>query len=301
MAIVIRTAGERTADACRRLAAADSDGRPVIVVAESPFERALAATFEQAIEAGYEWTLVLDGDVLPRPGTVARLMALTRRMPPHVFQFQGLVCDKLLGAARKAGNRVYRTSRLATALTHVPQPGTELRPETHVCRQMERIGHASRLVDVIVGLHDYEQFHADIYRKTHVFAQKHRGLAARRLPEWAMRAHEDADYLTAIRGFGAGLGGCFQGIDVRAYPADLREVFGAGFVEKASLDAAPWTPAIVERIVAAILSAHAPRTRCRDHRWIRVVRRLFKGPREYPLAVLDPGEIAAFLGEEPNR
>lgn len=297
-AIVIRVAGERTAEACARLATADAAGSPVIVVAEAPFERALMVTFERAIEAGYEWTLVLDGDVLMRSGTVARLLARARRMPPHVFQFQGLVCDKLLGAARKAGNRVYRTSQLALALTHVPPAGTELRPETHVCRQMERNGHVSRLVDVIVGLHDYEQFHVDIYRKAHVFAQKHREVAARRLPEWVMRCHDDPDCLTAIRGFCDGLERGFRGIDVQAYPGSLREVWGTGFEEKHPLSTDAWSPAAVERAVAAIASGDAPRAGWRGHRWARLLRTLIKGPHEFPLPVLHPGAVESICKME---
>jgi hypothetical protein len=297
LAIVIRVAGERTAEACRRLAAAELDGGPVIIVKESPFERALTASFERAIEAGHEWTLVLDGDVLLRPGTAARLLAQSRRMPPHVFQFQGLVCDKLLGAARKAGNRVYRTSQLAVALAHIPSAGTELRPETHVCRRMERHGHVSRLVDVIVGLHDYEQFHVDIYRKAHVFAQKHVSLAARLLLTWAGRARDDADFLTAIRGFCNGLETGFRGIDVRAYPGSLQEACGAGFEEKPPLNAAEWSPAAVDRIVAAILSPAGPQVGWRGRHWARVLRTMVKGPHEYPLTILSPGSTKAICIE----
>lgn len=297
-AIVIRVTGERTAEACARLATADADGSPVIVVAEAPFERALRVTFERAIKAGHEWTLVLDGDVLMRPGTVARLLARAGRMPPHVFQFQGLVCDKLLGAARKAGNRVYRTSQLALALTHVPPAGTEMRPETHVCRQMERNGHVSRLVDVIVGLHDYEQFHVDIYRKAHVFAQKHREVTARRLPEWVMRSHDDPDCLTAIRGFCDGLERGFRGIDVQAYPGSLREVWGTGFEEKPPLSTDAWLPAAVERVVAAIMAADVPRAGWRGRRWARPLRKLIKGPHEYPLAALLSTTVESLLRGE---
>jgi hypothetical protein len=301
LSTVIRVAGERTAEACERLATAECDGGPVSVVAEAPFERALAVTFERAVEAGREWTLVLDGDVLMRPGTAARLLAQARRMPPHVFQFQGLVCDKLLGAARKAGNRVYRTSQLAAALAHIPPAGVEVRPETHVCHQMERHGHVSRLVDVIVGLHDYEQFHVDIYRKAHVFAQKHRDSAARQLPDWVMQAHDDPDFLTAIRGFCDGLETGFRGIDVRAYPDNLREAFGAGFEDKPPLNAAEWSPATVDRVVAAIVAADVPRAGWRGRRWPRALRTLIKGPREYPLTILSPGSIKAICGAEGTR
>lgn len=301
LAVVIRVAGERTADVCRRLAAAERGGGPVIVVAESPFERAVAVTFERAVEAGCGWTLVLDGDVLLRPGAIDRLLARARRMPPHVFQFQGLVCDKLLAAARKAGNRVYRTSLLPTALAHVPPAGTELRPETHVCRRMERAGHPSRLVDEIVGLHDYGQFHVDIYRKAFVFAQKHIKAAARQLPDWAARAHEDADCLTALRGFCDGLGAGFRGIDVRAYPADLRGVFGADFKDKPPLDPAVSMAELVERSVTTILAADVPRTARCGPRWLRGVRRLLRGPSEYPVDVLSPSAIEAIGGGEMLR
>lgn len=291
LAVVIRAAGERTAEACRALAAHGAG--PVIVVEERPFERALRGSFTRALEAGCEWTLMLDGDVLPRPGAYARLLARARRLPASVFQVQGLVYDKLLGSARKAGNRLYRTSLLATALEHVPPTGVELRPETHVCLAMARQGHASQLVDEIVGLHDYEQFHRDIYRKAHVFAHKHAKVAAWRLETWAARARDDADCLTALHGFCAGLAAGFRGIDVAAYPADLREVLGADFREKPPLDPQHWTPAFVEKVVTTIRARRPAGAGGFARRLARAIRTRLGRPREHAAAVLGPAAIEA--------
>lgn len=296
LAIVIRAAGERTAAACQALAA--HGGGPVIVVEERPFERALRGSFTRAIDAGCEWTLMLDGDVLPRPVTFERLLGRARRLPAGAFQMQGLVYDKFLGRARKAGNRVYRTSLLAAALDHVPPEGVELRPETHVCLAMARQGHASHLVDEIVGLHDYEQFHRDIYRKAHVFAHKHVEVAARRLATWAVRARDDADCLTALQGFCAGLAAGFRGIDVGAYPTDLRDLLGSDFREKPPLDPERWTPAFVERVVTAIGATRPTGAGGLARRCIRAIRRRLGRVREHAVAVLGPDAIEALRDAE---
>jgi hypothetical protein len=205
LAIIIRTAGERTVEACRDLIARQAGAIPIEIVAERPFEAALARTYEIGLDLGRDWTMTLDGDVLLRRGALDAFLAAAARVPEKYAQVEGRIYDKLLGTYRQAGHRLYRTRVLERARDFIPAPGTEIRPEFSVLRQLALSGSPSRRMATVVGIHDYEQYYADLLRKAFVHGNKHREFAAWFTERARARVAQDADFLVLLRGYWKGL------------------------------------------------------------------------------------------------
>jgi hypothetical protein len=204
--IVVRSSGERTVEVCTRLASISEQGNSgITVVEEVPFEVALRSSYEAGILAGKKWTMTLDGDVLLHPHAITALIEAAEKMPSHFVELEGIIYDKLLGRYRQAGHRIYRTELLPLALEQIPAEGDEIQPEYFTVRKMCRLGHPSRFVHEIVGLHDFEQYYADLYRKALIHAKKH----APSLSELIMRAaqlmHDDSDFKVLLKGIWDGL------------------------------------------------------------------------------------------------
>lgn len=203
--LVIRSCGERTEQLCLELARRQlPEGSSAEVVRDVPFERTLRHCYLSGLRSGHRWMLTLDADVLVSPAAVALLLAAAEQMPAHYFQLDGLVLDKITGIHRSAGNRVYRTAMLERAVPMIPAEQTTIRPESHVLNLMAEAGFPSRAVDVPVGLHDFEQAYADIYRTAFVHARKHpswlRGMMAR----CERFGRDDQDFVVAGRALADG-------------------------------------------------------------------------------------------------
>lgn len=238
---VVRSAGERTLDICRRLLESELSERRVHVIAERPFEKALTHCYEIGLQSGAEWMLTVDADVLVRPGAVGELLSVARELPPNFVQLEGLVQDKLKGGYRKAGHRIYRASLLHHALASIPAAGAEIRPEFSTLERLVELGYPSFECDVVFGVHDYEQYFRDLYRKAFVHGQKHPEWAVERVPIWRDHAGLDPDLRVALRGFCNGLeSGTRARIDVGAYE-DLAALAlsSLGLTEKEPMRAEP--------------------------------------------------------------
>jgi hypothetical protein len=250
--IVIREAGERTREICIELARAQVGADAVEIVAERPFEEALRQCYLAGIRRGRKWTMTLDADVLLRAGAIARLYAEAEAMPEHFAQVEGLVFDKISGSFREAGQRIYRTALLPLALEQTPAPGAAIRPEYSTLLGMDALGHPSRRVAVVMGVHDHKQFFRDLYRKAFVHANKH----DKRLTAFVRRCRSlmstDADFRVILRGLWDGL--LHAGpvwIDTRAYPEDLSAILGElRLTEKSRLAADAIDSDTVERWLA---------------------------------------------------
>src|SRR5262249_84141 len=160
---------------------------------------------EVAIQRGARWTMTLDADVLLREGAVEHLVAEAEAMPDNFLQIEGRIHDKLTGLYRHAGHRIYRTNYLERALQEIPPVGTEMRPEYATVQRMEELGFPSQQIGLIVGIHDYEQYFRDIYRKAFVHANKHACLLEELVTRWKRLALQDSDFRIALRALYDGL------------------------------------------------------------------------------------------------
>ena len=261
--VVVRGAGERTAEAALALARAEVGAEAVTAIREVPFAAALRRGFETGVAAGRRWTLCLDADVLLRPGAIAELVAAAEAAPAAVFGATGTVADKLLGHVRAAGQHLYRTGLLSRALETCPFDPAKRRPETVVKKTMARDGHPTVAAPVVMGLHDFEQSYADIYRKVFVHTRKHvRFLPAMRRA-WARQAGADADFAVALVSAAAAdaVGAIAAApaqradesvcIDRAAFPDEISPLLmPLGLTEKPPLAATAWDGEAVEAALA---------------------------------------------------
>jgi len=204
--LVVRSVGERTESLCKQLIVNQGiDSGRIVVVHAAPFSEALRRSFKLGIDAGYQWTCCVDADLLLRPGSLQAILAYAERQPPRVLQVQGFILDKFWGKPRSGGVHLYRTGLLHKALSHIPEEGTDIRPETYTLNSMEASGHPWVTLPLLVGLHDYEQYYSDIWRKFVVHAWKHRMYGISQLDRWAREAPSDPDVMVALKAFCHGL------------------------------------------------------------------------------------------------
>lgn len=237
--VVVRCSGERTESVARRLVRAQVESdEDISAVSEAPFEAALRAAYAAGIRAGRDWTITLDADVLLEGSAIARLLEHARQMPKHFLQLEGLVYDKLMGVYRQAGHRVYRTELLPAALREIPPTQSQLRPESSAVQRMGRLGHPSRYVSCVVGLHDHEQSYRDLYRKGVVHARKWSPLLPGLVRRCQQHMQADPDFLVLLKGLWDGLvDPAPVSIDRRLFTASACEALRAlGIGEKDGID-----------------------------------------------------------------
>lgn len=203
--IVIRSSGERSIHACKNLVLQQDFNSEVHFVNEFPFESAIRKSYEIGLDAGNEWLMTLDADVLLREGAVTEFLSHAQNLPGNYFQIEGLVFDKLTGTYRKAGHRMYRTSFLKIALKQIPRTRTKIRPEFTTLMNMEALGYPSREINSVFGIHDYEQYYRDIYRKAYIHANKHQNWLPELIKRWKTMSTFDDDFRIALRGLYDGL------------------------------------------------------------------------------------------------
>jgi len=236
--VIVRSANERTEALCRSLIEAQVPAQNVVTIREVPFSAAVQKTFEVGIERNLPWTLCFDADVLISKGAIKALLQAAETTADHIFEVQGYVLCKFFGGPRPAGNHLYRTSLLPEALRHVPTQNV-LRPETAVMRKMESIGHPFIQLSTVVGLHDYEQYYKDIYRKCFIQAHKHSYLMERLFdPLWQRESANEPDFKVAMSGLEDGQVHTDEvKIDVSSFPVQIEALLAdADLSERGPID-----------------------------------------------------------------
>lgn len=194
--VIVRECGERTVEACMaRLT--EIFGYPPLSVSARPFHATLRQALELGLEQGRPWTLCIDADVLALPG-LTHFIELARAPSRQIFEAQALIVDKLLPVRRPAGNHLYRTSLIERALPLIPIAGS-LRPESDMILAMAALGFGAWQSSIVIGLHDFEQNHEDIYRKALLHGRKHDYLIPIFRPIWETLAGRDADFRLALQ------------------------------------------------------------------------------------------------------
>jgi hypothetical protein len=210
VAVIIRGVGERTEHLCYHLITGQIMAKNINVIHETPFSAALKKSFEIGLQAGCKWTLVVDADVLVRPTIVKELIARAHKLPSSVFALQTEMLDKFFGGIRVGGIKLYRTSMLEEAVVLVPE--VDVRPETFVIKNMHKKGRYVDISDLVCGIHDFEQYYRDIFRKGFAHAIKHADFANILCPYWERMSASDNDFAVLLAGFKIGM----------SHKADLR-------------------------------------------------------------------------------
>lgn len=237
VAVIIRSVGERTEALCRHLVEQQVPPQHVVVIHERPFSKAVQRSFEIGLDYGLDWTLCVDADVLLREDGIQTLVEAASKLPETTFTFSGCVVDKLLGHSRPGGGHLYRTQHCQSALAFIEESDRQIRPERYIKGQMKEAGFPYVVnKQLVAGVHDFEQYYTDIYRKCFVHAHKHSYILY--LPEmWKLLSKFDGDYRIALRGWKAGIQ--FRGdvrTDIADFPRSIDHVLrGQRLVEKEHL------------------------------------------------------------------
>lgn len=202
VAAVIRSSGERTEKQCHDLLARQVNPKHLHIIHEAPFSKALHKSFEIGIREKRDWTMVIDADVLPRINIVDELVSRARCSPKSVFALQTEMLDKFFGGTRVGGIKLYRTALLEKAISLIPQ--VDVRPETFVIKNMHKQGHYVDITELVCGVHDFEQYYRDIFRKGFTHGIKHASFAKVLTPYWERMKRKDSDFEVLLAGFTKG-------------------------------------------------------------------------------------------------
>ncbi len=215
--VIIRSAGERTKDACLHIVRQQLPEENIFVIEEKPFEAAIRKCYEIGIESGKKWMITIDADILPHKCMIKNLFDQSQIMSDNIIMFNGVLYDHLLLKYRKGGIKVYRVKHLRKAIHNIPPDGTQIRPEAFVLKKMTENGLKKKYTNIVTGIHDFEQYYADIYRKCFVHTQKNTDFISL-LKKWKHLSINHPDYQVALAG---GLDGLlsseFAKADIRAY------------------------------------------------------------------------------------
>jgi hypothetical protein len=206
LTVIIRSVGERTEQLCQKLILEQGipEDQVVLIRNISPSSAATLKSFEIGIERNLKWTLRVDADVLLRKGSIEHIVDVYENLPENVFALQGYVLDKFFGGPRKAGFYIYRTSLLPLAVSQIPTNNV-IRPDAETLNAMDQAGHPHAEVPYLVGLHDFEQYYRDSFRKCFVQAHKHLYRSELLLTIFREGMKKDPDFKVALDGFVAGL------------------------------------------------------------------------------------------------
>lgn len=193
MKIIIRSCGERTEQRCISLA--KKHGKPHLINA-FPFGETLRQSYEMAIGWDQDFVPMVDADVLLHPGTIKFAVNKLKTLPKNVFCWDGNTNDKVMIKKRRAGIHIYRRDLLSQAMQYIED--NQLKPESHVRREMQKnhdaITHSEGFV---FGMHDFEQFYRDLWRKSFAQSRKLAGMIRRNpaiIKRWSRLSLRDNDY-----------------------------------------------------------------------------------------------------------
>lgn len=276
--VVIRSVGERTEEACKDKLKEVFPEENITVISDRPFSATLRKSLEHGLDKGLPWTFCVDADVLIDRIGVQELFNRARVERDHVFEMHGFVFDKFFNEVRPAGNHLYRTSHIPWAIQAIPQEGDSLRPETTMIKALVSKGLSNRYFeDLIVGIHDFEQYYLDIYCKGYLHAHKHATHVSRLLPFWKNQAETDVDFQVLLWGVAAGVastGSIF--VDKNKVPLDIFHLYGKNLSEKEQIR--PGQPLTLD--MSSVLNAGETNLRANKTKMVGL-RRLLRGVVRY--------------------
>jgi hypothetical protein len=253
--VVIRSTGERTEELCRHVAVQQVSEENVVVVHKNPFARAVIRTFEVGLDFNLPWTIALDADVILCQGAVAEIIAQAEARNDRAFMINMKVLDKFAGGAMHRGVHMYRTMLFERARKLVPLDERTTRAESYTVRKMEAAGYPFVQTEVLVGIHEYEQYYRDIYAKRLFRAHKvqyETPFILRRCLRWGLK---DQDFWIAAWGLVDG----FQDPSPILLDAPQMQKRARCFLDELSIEEkAPLIPKASEDLPDRLIAGYQP-------------------------------------------
>ena len=202
--VIIRSAGERTLEACKKLSGYQVPPENVFVIQERPFSKAVEVCFEIGIREGNKWTLALDADILLNTQAIEHMTKKAGSLGEDLYIYQGTVLDKIYGEYRYGGPHLYQTQHLEKALEFLAKNPDSLRPESDTYKQMSSQGYMFYNDHTCFGIHEYDQYLADYFRKGFLHAKKTPESVLKRFLSNITNPEADMDTQMALAGFTTG-------------------------------------------------------------------------------------------------
>lgn len=186
IAVVIRGACERTEALCFHLVEQQISSKQVRVIHERPFAIAHEKSIRTAIEMRAKWSVFVDADILLRSNALHIIQrGIEQYESAPWFKMNFAVLDRGFMGLSYAGVHCYRTELFAKATGLIGKIYEDQRPETRLANEMGKRGYPTILSTTVIGLHDYEQYYRDLYRKMYV-----RGVKFNRLSDYMRKILE---------------------------------------------------------------------------------------------------------------
>lgn len=250
LTVIIRSVHERTESACYNLILEQGvSAEHIFIIHETPFSSALHKAYSIGIDQGKKWTMCVDADVLLRPGIISQIVQLADKMPEHVFETQGMILDYLFGGPKEGGIHLYRTLFLSKAVEFIIDAKEVIRPESYILHKMKSAGYPFQRLHLIVGLHDYDQYYKDIYRKCFIHAYKHTKYISLLLPYWKSVTEYSEDFIIARHGLIAGLEHRNISITIDAKNIEIEREFSRLNIEEKKASVNNWCGEKVKNII----------------------------------------------------
>jgi len=204
VAVILRHCGERTTDFASDVLEQVFETQNVYRVTGVPFSDCLRNAYQQGRQAALPLTLCVDADVIIDPAGIKSLIQVALNDESTVFEWNSLCFDRFFGIERPVGVRLYRTDKLSALEQVIPEEGTSLRPETDAITAVIYQGWRQRRTAIFVGVHDFQQYYHDVYRKCYLQAHKHQGYLDFPSRMWQALAHSQPDFAVASLALGDG-------------------------------------------------------------------------------------------------
>ena len=232
MEIIIRASGERTENECIKRAKLQGN---VHVIRAVPFGESIRQTYQLAIKLNQKWTPVIDADVLLSAGALSHAVRWLDTCRGNIFCLDGKTKDKILMRVRRAGIHIYNTSLLHRAIHYIDN--NKIKPESHVRHCMEKLGQKTVVGNIVFGFHDYEQYYADLWRKSVCQTKKLGGIIRRSgmVSKWKKLSKTDYDYMVILAAHDHGAGDKKIIIDSRVTYGAEDGLAALGLAEKREL------------------------------------------------------------------
>jgi len=225
--VIIRHRGERTLPLIRQILE-QSRYFNVIEVSSNAFHQTLEESLELALTLSDPWVIMLDGDVIPSPFLLKNLVKKTMKMDKKTFVVVPNVFDKSFLMTRKAGIHIYNQSYLNLMINKFDKIADEDRPETKLNLMMQECGYKMCSSNIVIGLHDFEQYYKDLWLKGYVFSKKSQYWVKKCIDDWRKKSEKDLDYLALLDGYTFGL--------TQKLPINLRRTSGNYLLAEDSLE-----------------------------------------------------------------
>ena len=173
--VILRSAGESTANKVEELIRKQLTNEDLLIkVSEKPFFKTLKQSYQYSIFYDYKWTLMIDGDVLPKTDAIKHIVNIIEHTKFGCLQ--GYVIDYLYGGPRIGGMHIYFTQSIKEIINKIPNIESIERPETYCKNLISKCSYQIKSIPIIVGIHDYFQYLEDYNRKIILFHRKNNSL-----------------------------------------------------------------------------------------------------------------------------